>query len=901
MLIKIIMGLLLGTMSSLWYVQTDPLFGGLIVNSIVHTLEHTLESDISYKNFSLNLISPSIVLESVSIKPCNSVEDWKFETRFFRVNFSWIRFFLVGIFDLHISFDRSTMYSACRGTTFTLATAIERLMGESDLPLPIRMASLQFLHIKARSNIAPGVTVACQGHVYIKPFEQNTAIHIQCTHLETWAQGVKFIPKANGTARIMIPSNASRKYHYQVTGFTTLLSGKEQYPCTLHISGDSDALYATLNDIEAELTISQCTARFDTHATHLQAHFSLPVTFFSTMLGSSYLDNTGMLDATLQATVHEQSIQASADMTASQLRSGGITIPPISVRADCNYQNSSIATEATIKVDANTLLCAGNYNTTTGLWSCDLNLQEDIILTPELPIIINTSSQIQASGQGTTCTSGHMAVAGALSKGAPFQFSCNAVYDENNVSYINACVGQHSLQANFTCADSSWGMTGQCMYAPDSTYLSFASDNIQKSITCKGSVSEVSALLSPLLGTQITGDGTLILHCYPSDSYKKIRIECALEQGALRVPHTYVVITGLDGTALIDMVNKTIKLQDIACALHSGTLTIARAKIEFDASGACTYMHVPLSIKKCLISVDKDLWALCSGGFVFSGSPELYKISGRAIIDRSYIYDQGLSVISSYGQKSFSSGSGLAFPECELDIDVFTREPLKINTKRITATCSAQAHIANTLSAPTVSGSLRLLSGTVQLGYKPLTITKAHLSLQENTADPLIEFEAQSVIKNYAIRMYASGSLSKPNVQLSSTPALAHEQILSLLFAGAEGDSLNRILPALFAENLRAFVVDSDYNSYLSHALLKPLQYVHLVPKLIDNSGTRGFKGAVEVDMSDKWRAIIQKDLQAGTDPYLEVEYTASDDISIKAFRDERADVGAEVEFKFSF
>ena len=74
-----------------------------------------------------------------------------------------------------------------------------------------------------------------------------------------------------------------------------------------------------------------------------------------------------------------------------------------------------------------------------------------------------------------------------------------------------------------------------------------------------------------------------------------------------------------------------------------------------------------------------------------------------------------------------------------------------------------------------------------------------------------------------------------------------------------------------------------------------------MVPSFSDQTGRGGLRGAIEIDVNDRWRALIQKNFSLTEDTRLEVEYLVSDEISVRGVANERRDVGAEVEMRWKF
>ena len=81
-------------------------------------------------------------------------------------------------------------------------------------------------------------------------------------------------------------------------------------------------------------------------------------------------------------------------------------------------------------------------------------------------------------------------------------------------------------------------------------------------------------------------------------------------------------------------------------------------------------------------------------------------------------------------------------------------------------------------------------------------------------------------------------------------------------------------------------------------------KYVQNQLKKMDEAEQRwrgGLRGALEIDINDRWHAMIQKNFSLSEDTRVELEYLLSDDISLCDIRDERRDLGGEVEVRWKF
>ena len=168
--------------------------------------------------------------------------------------------------------------------------------------------------------------------------------------------------------------------------------------------------------------------------------------------------------------------------------------------------------------------------------------------------------------------------------------------------------------------------------------------------------------------------------------------------------------------------------------------------------------------------------------------------------------------------------------------------------------------------------------------------------------NPAIELHAKGKVKRYTISMYVHGTLQDPHITFVSTPPLGQEQIITLLLGGSETGSLSFVMPSFIMRNVQNLVFGSEQvSSGFEKYVLSPLRYIRIVPIFTDQTGRGGFRGAIEIDASDQLRAVIQKNFSLSEDTRFEVEYQVSDEISLRGLKDERGDIGGEIEMRFTF
>jgi hypothetical protein len=400
----------------------------------------------------------------------------------------------------------------------------------------------------------------------------------------------------------------------------------------------------------------------------------------------------------------------------------------------------------------------------------------------------------------------------------------------------------------------------------------------------------------------IQADGKLILDAEIKDNV--VRGSCHLSQGNIRLPQTYNFISGLHVPFSVDLNQLTCSISDAHCTLHKGSVHCKKGTVMFDKNYQVHFAHMPILFDSCLLNPTKDLFAIVSGSSLFSYQQnKIPFLQCNVIIERSQLKENLFSPL--FQRALFGPGTGTP-PHVACDITVQTRDPIRIKTAFLEANAKVNVNMSNTLATPHLSGSVQIDSGTLSFPYKPLYINKAEITLQpDKLDDPIIELLAKNTIKKHQVTLSVSGSLQNHTISLESSPALTEDQIMALLLVGSPSESLNIVMPALVMQNIKNIIFESEQSplkldTYFRH-MLRPLKHIHLAPSFIDQTARGGVRGGIEIEIGDRWRALIQKNFSLSEDTRFELEYLVSDDVSIRAIRDERRDASAEAEFRWKF
>jgi len=414
----------------------------------------------------------------------------------------------------------------------------------------------------------------------------------------------------------------------------------------------------------------------------------------------------------------------------------------------------------------------------------------------------------------------------------------------------------------------------------------------------------IRSLINNTLQYDVQGEGSLGIVATLSPA--KIVADLALNDATIRLPQTYNFIDGFTARCIYETASRSLVLEDVNLSLHTGNVNCLRAVTHFDYQGSLVFLHAPLIVDSCLLNIKKDLFAIVSGNLLFSKAlSSAARVDGHILIDKAQLKE---NLFSGIIQKQLLSYTHSAFsvPDVALGCDVIieTKSPIVVDTGFLQTNAHVNVRVQKDVHEPTVAGSIVLNSGTLNFPYKPLYISKGVITfLPEQLFDPIIELIARNKIKKYDVSLHVDGSLLTHHIALDATPPLSEEQIVGLLLVGAEENSLNSMMPALIVQNLKSLIFSNNQTSFFDK-YFKPLLgsfNINLVPSFTDQTGRGGLRGALEISIDDRWRAVIQKNFSLTEDTKFELEFLLSDDITLRAIRDERRDLGGEVEMRWKF
>jgi|GEM_PF-3808754 len=851
------------------------------------------------------LISPSITFHDVQVTP-RLDQTWDWKAARYSLGFSWLSLILYGILDLRITIDDLQVYSAVDAMTPAIAHHITSLTTGQGYTIPSFIASctLNQAYIKfedcVKHHILVGtvdvalqrVDAALQGIVYVRDgmiqyadkacatFAHGTLRTTIPMHDAQYVASCKIalkpsLPLAGGnivwlhadwhhnTGTIKLSTHATPiidctdivhrddGWHAQITGTVScadcaLLFASKPYPGTLSFNGNvrTDGTEHTCNDM------------------HLACN-GLPLPMVHQILYDG------------SVTIVDQNITGAGTLCANDTIEVDTTFE---FKGDTQCGSITCSNKQTYAIPY-----MSPYSLQPHALCAALNI-EPSMLRGTIDCMIADTRDPHKMHQCTSSFMVHDGVfdlvgkheMGMLEVSGTMVPTCNVtravLYDNSHQSLLKARNYPHSY---------------------DKLHLNIAPEFLQK-------------MCLALWGYTVHSDGI-----YTCDLRigRTIDARIRMDGGTIRLPGVQNFIRDIDIFGSYDPSTRTGTVTEGVCTLDRGSINIHGARMMLHEDGTLQFCYLPITAHHCMLVLDRGIFALLSADMCIAmQEQEPITLSGYMLIDQAHI--EG-NIFSHLFQQMLATSTRDTFlreyaDRCICALTCDSVEPVRIKTAFVETSADISMRITGKASQPSILGKINLNGGAFLFPYKPLYITRGTIYLDEQ--DPqhsLIELVASNKIRHHDVSMFVSGSLQNHAVTLSASPPLSEEHILSLLLIGSHAESMSMVMPALIMHNLSSFIFDqkqspSQFRTFFGR-LLQPFEHIHFIPVFADQSGRGGLRGTLEVDLSDHLRATIQKNFSLLEDTRVELEYAVSDDIVVRGMRNERRDVGGEVELKWKF
>lgn len=404
-------------------------------------------------------------------------------------------------------------------------------------------------------------------------------------------------------------------------------------------------------------------------------------------------------------------------------------------------------------------------------------------------------------------------------------------------------------------------------------------------------------------------EGSLVFRGYLKDGICGATVQT--HYAHIRVPYIYNVVQNVAATCEMNLYEKNLVFKDIDIELYEGKISCSQANVYFDKNLNWNFVHAPLMLHDVMLSWNKGIYGLVSGRILLYKvcQSEPLRVQGQLMVRKAELKQNIFSTEFQEILSGIVSAPSLtqATMQPYIDVSLFTQDPLQISTSFLTAKALVDVNVKGLLHKTDLSGSIKLLSGFLNFPFKPLEIVEGKLLFipEQSLFDPVIEFVAKGKLKRFLVTLKSWGSALDPHMQFESNPYLSEEQIIALLLLGVEDQSLSMLVPAFLAQRLKDIIFGPALSNItlksIFDRLLQYLKYVRFIPQFTNQTGRGGVRGIFEIDATEHLQGKIDTNFAHLEDTKFDIDYAATDDVTLQLQKDGPSTYGGQVEFRWKF
>lgn len=909
MLKQVIIALVIGAAAAFWAGNYHEYLCQKTAAFFKHAFEHSLECEISFTSQTLHFFNAQLELGDVQVRPHSDINTpWTWRCNTFVIGFSWVSLLIYGILDLTVSIDHITATSDYTGDSLAIIPHLKRLARGPCMAIAMYLKSLSINNGTLIANSHNGNRLEL--HLRSKSRKINEKLRSVLTIADTTCvhNAITYIIKQ---ASLTIDTHETIRGTRCAGHIDSLITMPDFYTAACYVSGrwedrNGRFLIHSVDDTLICDPLIIATHHNTCHVrTHARANFDhVPASLLARFGIPSAASGTGTLD--LHAKINPYT-HIDAQITGDHIKLG--TLMPITTgKIVIAKRDTTWQAQATGQVDTiGEFLMTGTFNEHTRQGACTcvntsaltipgIAQQQAHIPAQQIHVSLtnNADGTITGHARGALVHQGHVIDTRAR------------IHAHHDTCTINGMCGA----TNYTICAKKQGTKKIMRIACVDVHKQPLMHNLivydeQQSCTKIKSALQLSFIRSLLAHTPYAMPGEGIVTINGCSNYERIRTHIQLKKATIRVGQTYNFVDDVDLSLDYIHALRILRAQGY-CSLHQGKLFMPGARLDFTSKGQIVHAYVPLFFERCLANIHDDLFCVLSGRLLFEQHPYAApQVNGAIVIERGRICENILTDALKRKVRHISTGTSTSpLASTITDISLETTDPLRVQTPFLQANATCQLRVTGPCMNPLITGNVKLVSGSLMFPYRPLYITHGTLTfLPDQHNVPFVDLTARNTVKHHTITLHATGSLGTQHVLLESSPTLSEEQIASLLLLGSYHDSLNIMAPALLAQNVHKLLfgiqTDSMLHRYLG-PLFKPVS-IRFIPSFMDQSGRGGLRAAVEVEVNNRVRATLQKNFSLPEDTKFELEYDATDNITVRTIRDERRDLACEVEMRWKF
>jgi outer membrane protein insertion porin family len=295
------------------------------------------------------------------------------------------------------------------------------------------------------------------------------------------------------------------------------------------------------------------------------------------------------------------------------------------------------------------------------------------------------------------------------------------------------------------------------------------------------------------------------------------------------------------------------------------------------------------------------------GRIAIDGTPKRATISGRIDVVRG-LYSRDFDVgLFGGAHREFDAAAESPFPRnIFLDVDVVAPGNVWLRNDVAKVEAAGQIHLGGELARPEVTGRFALIpGGTVRYRDVDYRIEYGTVDLTDpKRINPYLEFRGRTRVAEYDISLRIEGTLDKFDYELTSTPPLDSQDIISLLVTGRTLDTLSgsastAALPGDMAAYYFAGLLSSTFGKQIQSSL--GIDQLAITPQLLKGESDPTARVTVGKQVSDAVKIAFSQDIGTAQKQTYYVAWDVSRRVRLIAEDDTESGWGGELQYSRQF
>lgn len=242
-----------------------------------------------------------------------------------------------------------------------------------------------------------------------------------------------------------------------------------------------------------------------------------------------------------------------------------------------------------------------------------------------------------------------------------------------------------------------------------------------------------------------------------------------------------------------------IQLEDLSAVVSGGRVKLGGTVDAKDP--AAPVFDLNLNAREALVFRDPDTSVRANADINVDGTMKAARVTGLVEAVRGRVFKEidfvPLAIpntdLPAEPPSTARAEKDLVLPEMlkdwTFDVDVRTRDPVRISGNIAVGAVSADVHLGGTGANPLLTGGANIDEALLQLPFSRMKITKGVITLNPGEPfNPDLDIRGQSRIGRYDITLYVYGASVNPKTRFTSVPPLSEADIATLI---ATGTTLN--------------------------------------------------------------------------------------------------------------